>query len=375
MLEFLSLDPNGFGLDISDFSMKIAKLRKSGRNFKLVSFGEFPIKAGIIQDGEIKEKDALAKLIEKSLGSVKGEKIRTNQAVVSLPERRSFLEIIKLPLMEPEEIEQAIRYEIENYIPLAVKDAYWDFQIIQPFSKHLKHTNVLVAAIPKKAEDSYSAVLKQAGLKPLVFEVESTAIARALVPANAEAKQVLVLDLGATRTGFMIFSGSSLVCIFSIPVCGRIFDQAIAKEFDVTLEEAENLKKKYGLNQKIRIEIQNGLKKKLKPGRVFEAMIPALTDLSEQIQKYIDYYYTHIDLNSKAKKIDKVFLSGGGSYTEGLKDFLAERFELPVELGDPWINIVNGVSDRGSKKLLKKPLIYATVLGLALRGVKSKHNL
>ena len=371
----MTLDPNAFGLDISDFSIKIAKLKKSGRNFKLVSFGEFSIKPGIIQDGDIKEKDALVKLIEKSLGSVKGEKIRTNQAIVSLPEGKSFLEIIKLPLMEPEEIEQAIRYEIENYIPLPVEDVYWDFQIIQPFSKHLKHTNVLVAAIPKKAADPYLAVLKQAGLKTLVLEVESTAIARALVPVEAEAKQVLLLDLGATRTGFTIFSGSSLICIFSIPVCGRIFDQAIAKEFDVALEEAENLKKKYGLNQKIRIEIQNGLKKKLKPGRVFEAMIPALTDLSEQIQKYIDYYYTHIDLDSRAKKIDKVFLSGGGSYLEGIRDFLAEGFKLPIELGDPWINITNGIRGHSSKKFLKKPLIYTTVLGLALRGVKSKHNL
>jgi len=60
MLEFLTLKPEAFGLDISDLSLKIVKLKKKGKFFSLASFGEFPIKKGIIEKGEIKDQKALS---------------------------------------------------------------------------------------------------------------------------------------------------------------------------------------------------------------------------------------------------------------------------------------------------------------------------
>ncbi len=40
MLDFLNLKPEAFGLDISDLSLKIVKLKKKGKYFSLASFGE-----------------------------------------------------------------------------------------------------------------------------------------------------------------------------------------------------------------------------------------------------------------------------------------------------------------------------------------------
>ena len=54
MIKLLSLKPEAFGLDISDLSLRIAKLKKRGKFFRLVSWGEAKIKPGIVEQGEIK---------------------------------------------------------------------------------------------------------------------------------------------------------------------------------------------------------------------------------------------------------------------------------------------------------------------------------
>ena len=70
MLNFLSLKPESFGLDISDLSLKIIKLKKRGKKFDLSSFGEEKIKPGIIRGGEIKKEKELIKIIQKAIRNV-----------------------------------------------------------------------------------------------------------------------------------------------------------------------------------------------------------------------------------------------------------------------------------------------------------------
>ena len=90
MLRFLTLHPTAFGLDISDFSLKIISLKKQGKGFAVASFGRFPIKKGIIEKGEIKQEKELTSLIKKALQNVKGDKLVSRHVVVSLPEERPF---------------------------------------------------------------------------------------------------------------------------------------------------------------------------------------------------------------------------------------------------------------------------------------------
>ena len=65
MLQFLTLHPSAFGLDISDFSLKIISLKKQRKGFAVASYGRFPIEKGIIEKGEIKKEKELATLIKK----------------------------------------------------------------------------------------------------------------------------------------------------------------------------------------------------------------------------------------------------------------------------------------------------------------------
>jgi type IV pilus assembly protein PilM len=361
-MEFLSLKPKSFGLDISDLSLKFLMLRKRGKKFSVASFGESQIEPGIIEGGEVKDEEKLAKIVKEAT-----KKVKTKYVVACLPEEKAFLQVIKMPMMPEEDLKSAIVFEAENYIPLPVNEVYLDCEVVPPVYNHLKHLDVLLAAIPKRTVDPYLRVLKKAGLKPVAFEIESLAIARALIENQTTNYPVLIIDLGATRTSFVIFAGKSVRFTTSIPVSGIHFTELIAKNLRISFEKAEKLKIIHGLKEGLKIKLGEKTAIEKVKGKIFEALIPALVDLVQQIKKYIDYYQAHAYLSGlppDGKRIHKLILSGGGANLKGLKEFLELELKIPVEIGNPWINI-------GEVKNFPKEnsLSFATAIGLALRGI------
>jgi len=373
MLDFLTLNPEAFGLDISDLSLKIIKLKKKKGVLGLASFGQEEVSPGIIKNGEIKDPGALSKVIKNFLKKVRGDDLKTQYVVACLPEEKAFLEIIRMPLMEEKELKSAVLFEAENYIPLPMEQVYLDFEVIPSFSGPSDKMEVLIAALPKKIIDSYVEAIRGAGLFPKALEVESQSIARALVKNGVSPFPVLLIDLGATRTSFIIFSGRSLRFTSSISVSSQAFTKAISNALKVSLTEAENLKLKggieeaFGIGEKKKLEVQNQRK------QVFEALIPSLTDLAEQIKKYIDYYQSHTkenNLSRDKREISKIILCGGGARLAGLPEFLSSQLKIPVELGNPWVNILPAPLKEIPALSFKESLAYTTALGLALRGLE-----
>lgn len=358
MLNFLNLKQGAFGLDISDLSLKIANLGRKGDNFPLVSFSEKSIPKGIIETGEIKDENTLAKIIKEGIKNIKGEKLKTKYVVCSLPEEKSYIRVIQMPKMKEEEIAGAVRFEAENHIPIPIEEVYLDFQVIQPLYNHLDHLDILIAALPKKIVDPYISSLRKAGLLPKVLEIESSAIARTLIKNEVSPFPILLIDLGATRTSFIIFSGASLRFTSSIPISSQKFTEAISKTLKINLVEAEKLKIKCGLKN-------NNKEEEL----IFEALIPALTDLIKQIKTHLSYYQSHAEhehLPSNIKEVRGILLCGGGADLKGLPEFLLRELKIKTEISDPWVNILRGVPEMP----FEKSLSFTTALGLALRGVK-----
>jgi type IV pilus assembly protein PilM len=368
MLNFLELKPEAFGLDISDLSLKIIKLKRQGEGFTLASFGEESVKAGIIKNGEIKDEKKLAGAIKKAISKVEGEKINSEYVIASLPEEKSFLQVIQMPRLLEEDLKSAVIYEAENYIPLPIEEVYLDSQIIPPVRNHLDHLDVLIAALPKKTVDPYVSCLKKAGLRPLALEIESLAIARALVKDQVTTSPLVLIDFGTTRTGFIVFSGCSLRFTYSIPVSSQKLTEAISRSLEVDFNTAEKLKTKYGLADRGQKEGK----------QVFEALIPPMIDLIEQIKKGINYYQTHSShehLPPNGKGVEKVLICGGGAKLKGLTSFLSEQLKTKVEVGNPWVNILPTTGQPKEETLIyekEKSLGYVTALGLALRGMREK---
>jgi Tfp pilus assembly PilM family ATPase len=57
MPRFLDIKPESFGIDISDTSIKVVKLKKKRNYFSLASLGNEKVTPGILENGVIKDED------------------------------------------------------------------------------------------------------------------------------------------------------------------------------------------------------------------------------------------------------------------------------------------------------------------------------
>ncbi len=365
MLEFLTLHPDAFGLDISDFSLKIAYLKKKQKGFHLASFGGGELEQGIIEGGEIQKEEQLQAAIQKTLKQLKGRKIHTKYVVAALPEEKAFVQVIQLPRMKKEELMSTIRFQAESFIPYPIDTVYLDFAVITPFHDHIDHLDVLVASLPRQVVDSYVSVLEKAGLVPAVLEIDAIALCRAVVKKGVSPIPLLVVDIGQRRSKVSIFSGYSVRFTTSLSVSARDFTAAIAKSLHVDEEKAEEFKHQYGLYAP-----EDALGQE-----VFQAMIPVATDFIEQIAKYLEYYETHLPhqhLLQPQKKIERIMLCGGGANLKGFPEFLTRALKVQVAVGNPWVNILSPQIKELPPLSLQESLGYSTALGLALRGAQVK---
>lgn len=348
---------NVFGLDISNFSLKIAELRKKRGKIKLTSFGNFAIPDGVIENGEIKKEKELTEIIRKSLTKLERAGMKSRNVIVSLPEEKLFLDTIQLPLISDVELKKIIQLEIENYIPLPLEEVYFDFEKIELISNSAKYQEILITAFSKKIIDSYLKVLKNVGLQPLVLEPECFAIARALMKRDKFSKFILILDLGESRTGFTLFFGKNIKFTSTIAFSSRQLTEALAEKLKISFSEAEEIKIKQGLKGENQIK---------------EILIPFLLNFTNEIKNLLEYYHSH---SSKSQReidnifLDKILLCGGGANLQDLTVFLSSELKINVEKGNPWLNILKEPIKEIPELPFDKSLSYTTALGLALWSI------
>ncbi|MDP2641513.1 MAG: type IV pilus assembly protein PilM [Candidatus Yanofskybacteria bacterium] len=360
---FSKLYQDAFGLDVSDFTLKIAKLSQREGTKALTSFGEYAVGEELVKNGEVQNKDQLASTIISACQSVQGEPLGTPYVVASLPEEKAFLQVIQLPRMERRQVREALTFEAENYVPYPLETVYLDHEIVSPLKNHLDHLDILLAALPKSTVDSYVAVLDQVGLIPIALEIESLAVLRAVIQNNTSPVPLLVADLGATRTSLSVFAGHSLRFTTSLQASSFGLTEAVAKYMGISLEEAEEKKRAYGLAFPEDKEGRN----------VFEALVPVLSDLAEHMRKYMEYYASHAQhqhLVKEQSRVQRVMLCGGAANLKGLPAWLASALGVQVELANPWVNILPDRAQVIPTLHFEDSLRYATALGLALRGIQ-----
>lgn len=341
---------NAFGLEIGNKSIKVLELKKSGNNYKLIGRKRETLPENAVVNNEIQNEEAVIATIKKAVNSAKPKSIKSKNVVISLPENKTFVKSIQLPKLEKDKEEKIISAEIEKYIPLSLDDVYYDWQVI----KSTKDTvNIFLAAAPKKIVDSYQSTLIKTGLRPIVFDLEAAAEARALISAKFSANRAaLIVDIGETKTLLIISENSDIPFTTNLEdISGNVFTKTVAKNLNITVHEAE--KKKIRCCSPRMTEDEQ---------KTLEAMHNVLDDLAYEIKKILDYYE---DRFLRHQNIIEIFLCGGGAGTTGIEKYLALKLKKKVKLGNPWINIPLLRHELD----LTESLIFTKTIGLAIRGI------
>lgn len=336
-----------YAFELSDESFKYLHMREQRGGLVVEDFGEGVVAPGIIERGEIKKPDILRALL-KELFSKKNIKF----AAVSLPEEKGFLRNVRLKGIKEEEIKSSLELQLEEHIPLPPEEIVFDYAIV---GKEKEHFDIVINAFPRIIVESYLDAFAAAGATPAVVESELGASVEAVLPKTLEAS-AMIIDWGKTRTSFAIAKNRILRFASTVPIGGKALDEAITKNLNVGIKEAEALKIKHGL-----LQTPEALPS-------FQAMVPIVTALREEAEKYINFWQTHSE-DKKAPEL--IFLTGGDANLLGLREYLENELGIATTIANPWVNVIFPL--RYLPELEKSDAIrFAASIGLALKALDTE---
>lgn len=334
------------GLDIGTSSTKVVVLSHKDKQPKLFACGTVATPSpGLISDAD-PELEIIAKAIK---GVMVSSKAPHSSVVIALPESKIFTRVIgDLPFLSDEELVSAIRYSVEEFVPLPADqvDLYW--QVINR-SKPQNNTSVFVVASPKTTVRKYIKVLEMAGLTPLALETELVAVARALMGNNPFAPTTMIIQLGSSSTDFAVISKGIIILTRSIGTGGLVLTRSVGQYLNFELSQAEQYKKTYGL-----LEDQLG-------GKIFQALKPLVDSVAAEAQRVIQAFQSKYPQNP----IKRVILTGGGAKLPGLMAYFTHILGLEVQEADPW-SFVEKDPALQAKLAIDAPT-YTVAVGLAMR--------
>ncbi|MBI5732079.1 MAG: type IV pilus assembly protein PilM [Candidatus Magasanikbacteria bacterium] len=346
---------NFLGVDIGSNGIKLVELQKKGKHAYLFTYG-FSDKNLLAKEGdgflEIEATSSLLKQVSQKAKTV------SKTALASLPASSVYSALLTIPSLKKEDKIAFINRQVEKLIPLPLKEVVIDWKPVKRFDKNknkpqiedkikIETEEIFFTAAPKKIIAAYVEIFRKAGLTLLSLESEPLALASSLI--GKDLTPILVIDMGARQTDFLLVERGVPVLFHTLKIGGVSFTQIVQKTFGVEEKEAEQIKRD------------------LKNEKKFPAIFTETVSPMVEAIRYIFELYGKQKENVSARP-EKIILTGGSSLLPHLDSHLGEIFSLKTYLGDPWARVIY------AEEL--KPVLdsvgprFATALGLALKKIE-----
>ncbi len=313
---------NPVAIDISPFSVRVMRLKNT--NFGFIP--EFFKEEVFDRPYDLTDQDATREEIEGIASVLKKiqKEYKLKYAIASLPEQKTYIYKTKLPQQAFFDLPSAIRFSLEENVPLSANDVNFDYFLINKDEKK-GELEVIVNVFPKKVIEIYTKVLKKSGLIPISFQPESVSMSRALITPG-DNKPYIIIRLMEDRTNVVTVENGQVQYTTSI----FIGCEAIKKDL-----------------------VKNG---------------PAYKDLLSALYKVMVYWFTskkNSDANEKIE--DAIILGKYANYSE-LVEALERDLKIDVEIGNVWKNNFS-TNDYIPALSKEESLIYGVTVGLAMKSI------
>jgi type IV pilus assembly protein PilM len=342
------------GLDIGSKAIKAAEIVEGKKGFALSKFGMADLAPGLIEDGAIKDPEAVAEVLR---GLFKSYGIKNRNVAISVGGYSVIVKKISVQSVTEAQLQDTIHFEAEQYIPFDINDVNLDFQILGENENNPNQMNVLLVAAKKEMVNDYVNLAEMAGLEPRIIDVDAFALQNVFElnyePSTEE--NIALIDIGASKTSLNILKGENSVFMRDVSLgCGQI-NQKIASLVNCSSEEAEAIKFGEGSD-------------KISAEDLSEIISSVVTDWCTEIRRALDFFYsTYPD-----DQIKRIILSGGGGNIHELRQLLAVETSAEVSTINPFQRFYLD-SERFDTEYLEKIAPQASIcMGLATRKVDDK---
>ncbi len=256
---------------------------------------------------------------------------------------------VQLPLMDDDEVGQALRFEARKHLPFDPQDMIIDYQVLGRYTSE-RRLDVLLAAVSEARLQRHLEPLRAAGLEPDIVDATPLALTNALLAGlQSEAGGRVLLDIGHEASTLGIYQRGEVYFSRRLAFGGRSITQAIADAGRIPFEEAEEWKLAGGGPEPSHLLDWHTPE--------MQAVLDALRrDLVDELRRTFVYYQTQGHLPDPLV----LHLCGGSAQLPLLAERLGELLGASVEVFEPPVDPAAAARRGGGPQ-------FAQAYGLSLR--------
>ena len=359
---FKSIKSRGnIGLDIGTSSIKIVELEKRGGRFELLNYGIFELEgadSNVVNQVRAEGWQNILKMPDQDISEgikelIKKAGINSSEVVASIPSFSTFATVIEMPYVSDEDLARALPFEAKKYVPIPLDEVVLDWSIVGVIDGQTRAgatpslVEVFLAAVPKEETSRYQNIMKNANLHIQALELENSALIRGLL--GNDLSSAVVVNIGGRSTSISIIRRGYERGSHNYEVGGFEITRAISQSLGVSLEKAEELKRKFGL-------------KKVEENIINESTISLIDMMVFETQKTITSYE-----ESSKEKIANIVLIGGLANMPGFSEYFKEKLGRDIIVGNPFARVTYPEELEPIMPELRSTL--AVAIGLAMREI------
>lgn len=349
------------GVDIGTAGIKIVELGEENGRHKLLNYGMFELRSAGGQADSAKTVMDLSdqEIIQAVSDIIRTSGMKSRDAVASVSSFATFATVVELPYTSEEELAKTIPLEARKYVPVPLDQVVLDWSIIgvagqngapatgAPAAAPAAGTTVEVflAAVPKDETARYQRIMKGAGLNLVALELENSSLVRAVL--GNDLSPTAILNIGGRSTSILVVSKGYERLSHNYEIGGYEMTKAIATALGISPEQAEGLKRRYGL-------IDSPENKARQP------MLSLVDMMVFETRKTIESYE-----QSRGARISRVVLIGGLANMPGLTSYVKQRIDRDVLVGNVFARLVHPQELSPLVQSLSNTLVVA--VGAAMR--------
>lgn len=299
------------GVDIGTSSIRICVLTGQKEGFKMRCIDMRSYDEDLLSDGSIVNDTFVAREL-KSL--ISRNRIENKNAACALSSYSVITKRVTLPFLEKEALENTINFEIESVIPFPLKDIYYSYYVMGIDEEKEDMITVQIVAAKRDIVEGYLNVFHLAGLNLQLLDVDIFCITNLIEEVyNPKDYPVVVADIGASVTNLAIMKGDNIEFTREILIGGKHLTHQIERSLRITYKEAEEMK--LAGDKEVAYLLED-----------------FMLNISSEINKTINFYTS----TKPKEKIGKIFITGGASILQGLKERIEDQTKTEVEHINPW---------------------------------------
>lgn len=313
-------------IDIGKNNTKLVVGKQVGNNVSIEKVVTLPTPEGSYTDGNLIDSESMQGLIYNTLET---EKIKVKKAVCTVNSTSLITREIILPYTKDnDEIDNMIRLELEQYLPIMLNDYVIEYKILEEFKENnVKKSKFLVVALPKSIIEKYLDMIRGLKLTPIALDINSNAVSKLFTykdkinnENNSCDKTVAIIDIGYEQLSLNIISKGISRFFRIINYGGKDIDINIANHFNLSLQEAEERKKES-------CDLTKGIILTKSSEILNEIVKNNIDEWIREIEKLFKYYTTR----SSGNRIDHIYVYGGNSKIKGISEHITNRLNIPTD--------------------------------------------